>query len=313
MGRRGALIVLLTALTVVFAGCSGDDEPAATPTAPTTTSEAAPPTSTGAAEQPSETTTTAPPPTGGETADPAVIADAAGQTAAAGSAKVKTNVRVTDPGRGQIRYAGNGVFDFEQRKGQMALRLLEGDEGAFGDRSKAVFVDTSAYYQLPPGALGGGKTWIRLDLQNIGEVTGVDLGPLVQGSQADPSQYLLWLSAIGPGVTRIGEEEVRGVPTTRYRAVVDLNLLESQAPPGKEAEWAAYVQSLRDRLGLDFIPVEVWVDEEGLIRRLHHEYGFAAEGTSAIVTTELFDFGTPVNAKAPPAGQVAVLDDLIRP
>jgi len=267
--------------------------------------------SSGATEQPPATTTG--PTAGGETVDPALIADAAGKTAAAGSARVATEVRVADPGRGQTRFSGKGAFDFEQRKGEMTLRLVEGEEGAFGGRSKAVFVDTSVYYQLPPGALGGGKSWIRLDLQNIADASGIDFGPLVQGSQADPSQYLLWLSALGPGVTKIGEEEIRGVPTSRYRAVVDLNLLESQAPPGKEAEWSAYVQTLRDRIGLDFVPVEVWVDDDGLIRRLYHEYGFAAEGTSAVVTTELFDFGADVNVKAPPPGQVAALDDLIRP
>ena len=312
MLRRGSLVALLTALALGSAACSGDDETttSATSTAPTST-EAPPATSTGATEQPPATTTG--PAAGGETADPALIVDAAGKTAAAGSARVATEVRVADPGLGQVRFSGQGAFDFDERKGEMDLRLLEGEEGAFGGRSKAVFVDTSVYYQLPPGALGGGETWIRLDLQNIADASGLDFGPLVQGSQADPSQYLLWLSALGPGVTKIGEEEIRGVPTSRYRAVVDLNLLESQAPPGKEAEWSAYVQTLRDRIGLDFIPVEVWVDDDGLIRRLYHEHGFATEGTSAVVTTELYDFGVDVNVKAPPPGQVAALDDLIRP
>jgi hypothetical protein len=310
MPLRGvALIVLLAALALVPAACSGDDEAAPATTAPTAT-EAPPATSTGEAEPPPPATTE---PSAVVEADPALIADAAGKTAAAGSAKVATNVRVNDPGRGQVRFSGQGAFDFDERKGEMSLRLLEGDEGAFGGRSQAVFVDSSAYYKLPPGALGGNQTWIRLDLQNIADVSGLDFGPLVQGSQADPTQYLLWLSAIGPGVTKIGEEEIRGVPTSRYRAVVDLNLLESQAPPGKEAEWSAYVQTLRDRLGLDFIPVEVWIDDDGLVRRLYHEYGFAAEGTSAVVTTELFDFGVDVNVQAPPPGQVAALDDLIRP
>jgi hypothetical protein len=151
------------------------------------------------------------------------------------------------------------------------------------------------------------------NLQNVADATGVDFGPLVQGSQADPSQLLLWLSALGPGVTTITEEEIRGVPTTRYRAVVDLNLLAGQAPPGKEAEWSAYVQTLRDRIGLEFIPVEGWVDGDGLVRRLHHEHGFAPEGGRATVTTELFDFGVDVNAKAPPAEQATALSDLIRP
>jgi hypothetical protein len=308
---RGAAVVLGAALALVPIACSGDDEEttgAATATAPTTTQ----PTSTGAAEEPVETATQ-PAAAAAGTVDPGLIAAAAGKTAAAGSARVETSVLVVDPGRGQTRFSGKGAFDFEQRKGEMTLRLIEGGEGAFGGQSKAVFVDTSVYYQLPAGALGGGKRWIRLDLQNVADASGIDFGPLVQGSQADPSQYLLWLSALGPGVTKITEEEVRGVPTTRYRAVVDLNLLAGQAPPGKEAEWSAYVQTLRDRIGLEFVPVEVWVDGDGHIRRLYHEHGFAPEGKRATVTTELFDFGVDVNAKAPPAEQATALSDLIRP
>jgi hypothetical protein len=195
----------------------------------------------------------------------------------------------------------------------MDLRLLEGDDGGFGGASTAVFQETSAYYRLPAGALPGGKRWVRLDLQDVADASGLDLGPLVQGSQADPAQHLLWLSALDPAVTRVAEEEIRGAPTIRYRAVVDLGRLEGQAPPGKKAEWSAYVQMLRERLGLELIPVEVWVDADGRVRRLAHELGFAGPGRTASVTTDLHDFGVAVNASAPPPGQVAAVSDLIRP
>ena len=309
--RSRGLLVVLSALALVSAACAGDEDApqAATTTAVTgaTSTEPAPETSTGATEQPPVTTTE---PGAVVEASPALIEEAVGETAAAESAKIATAVRIVE-GAGQTRFSGRGAFDFQERSGEMTLRLLEG-EGAPGE-SKAVFVDSSAYYRLPPGTLGGGKSWIRLDLQNVADAGGVDLGPLVQGSQADPSQYLLWLRALGPGVTRIGEEEIRSVPTTRYRAAVDLQQLENRAPPGKKAEWEAYVQTLRDRLGLEFIPVEVWIDGDGLIRRLYHEYGFTTEGTISTVTTELFDFGVDVNAEAPPPGQVAAIGDLIRP
>jgi hypothetical protein len=308
MRIRGLAFVLLFAFALLPVACSGDDEPegSATTTGATTT-EAPPETTTGEEEAP---TTTGP--AIGEQVDPAVIAEAAAKTAEAKTARIATLVRVAEPG-GQQRFGGQGRFDFQRRAGEMTLELIEGESDAGFGNAKAVFVDASVYYQLPPGALAGGKRWIRLDLQNVADASGLDFGPLVQGSQADPTQYLLWLSALGPGITKIGEEDVRGVPTSRYRAAVDLNLLEQQAPPGKEAEWAAYVQALRDRLGLAFIPVEVWVDGDGLIRRFNHEYGFSAEGTTAVVTTEIFDFGTPVNVQAPPVDQVVTLTDLIRP
>jgi hypothetical protein len=309
MRIRGLAFVLLFAFALLPIACSGDDEPeGSATTGAATTTEAAPQTTTGEAEE-------APTSTGaavGEQVDQAVIAEAAAKTTAAKTARIATLVRVVEP-EGQQRFGGQGKFDFENRAGEMTLRLIEGEPGAGGGQGKAVFVDSSVYYQLPPGALGGDKRWIRLDLQNVADASGLDFGPLVQGSQADPTQYLLWLSALGPGITKIGEEEVRGVPTSRYRAAVDLNLLEQQAPPGKEAEWAAYVQALRDRLGLAFIPVEVWVDDDGLIRRFNHEYGFSAEGKTAVVTTEIFDFGIPVNVQAPPVDAVVTLTDLIRP
>ena len=309
MRTGGLALVLWLALALLPVACSGDDEPESSgmSTGATRTdtigegstgeTEEAPPTSTGAAV--------------GEQVEPTVIADAAAKTRAAKTARVATLVHVVEPG-GQQRFGGQGKFDFERRAGRMMLRLIEGESAGFG-QATAVFVDSTVYYRLPVGALGGDKRWIQLELQNVADASGLDFGPLVQGSQADPTQYLLWLGALGPGITKIGEEEVRGVPTSRYRAAVDLNLLEGQAPPGKEAEWAAYVQTLRDRLGLAFIPVEVWVDDEGLIRRFNHEYGFSAEGTTAVVTTELFDFGIPVNVQAPSPDEVVTLNDLIRP
>jgi hypothetical protein len=292
---------------LVPVACSGDDEPegsATTTGAPST--ETTPDPSTGETEEAPTSTEAV-----GEQIDPAVIADAAAKTAEAKTARIATLVRVAEPG-GQQRFGGQGQFDFERRVGRMTLELIEGEAAGFG-QATAVFVESSVYYQLPPGALAGGARWIQLELQNVADASGLDFGPLVQGSQADPTQYLLWLGALGPGVTKIGEEDVRGVPTSRYRAAVDLNLLEQHAPPGKEAEWAAYVQTLRDRLGLASIPVEVWIDGDGLVRRFNHEYGFSAEGTTAVVTTELFDFGIPVNVRAPSPDEVVTLNDVIRP
>jgi hypothetical protein len=307
MRTGGSAVVLLLALALLPLACSGDGEPESAATTAATATEATPESTAGETEE-------APPATGaevGEAVDPSVLADAAANTAEARTARVATAVRVVEPG-GQQRFSGQGRFDFERRAGRMTLQLIEGEAAGFG-QATAVFVDTTVYYQLPPGALPGGARWIQLELQTVADASGLDFGPLVQGSQADPTQYLLWLAALGPGVTKVGEEDVRGVPTSRYRATVDLSLLEQQALPGKEAEWSAYVQTLRDRLGLAFIPVEVWIDEGGLVRRLDHEYGFSTEGTTAAVTTELFDFGIPVNVQAPSPDEVVTLNDVIRP
>jgi hypothetical protein len=60
---------------------------------------------------------------------------------------------------------GPGAFDFDERKGEMTLRLVEERARSEAGRRRSSW--TSVYQ--PPGALGGGETWIRLDLQNIAD------------------------------------------------------------------------------------------------------------------------------------------------
>ena len=312
MASRGLLVAGWAALGLLPLACAGDDEEVRRTATDTSTSVAttAEPTTTGAPEE--EATTTA---AGAqsETADPAVIAEAARTTTEAGSARVATSVTVTGPGDLRQSLGGEGEFDFEGRAGRLTLDLGDGTQGASVTSSTVVFVDTVVYYRLPAGLIPGGKRWLQIDLQSVANASSLDFGPLLQGSQADASQYLLWLTALGPTVTRLGEGEVRGVPTTRYRALVDLARLEEQAPPGREDDWRAYVETLQGRLGVEAVPVEIWVDGDGLIRRLNLEYVFASEGSSTAVTTELYDFGVQVDATAPSPSQVALIDDFIRP
>jgi hypothetical protein len=309
--RRGVLVALWTALALTPLACSGGDgdEPSAATatTVAATSTEAAVPTSTEAPE-PAPTPTEAEPV---ETAPPAVVAGVARKTAEQGSARVATTVGVTRPGDVEQTLEGEGAFDFERRAGELTLRLDA--TGSPFSEATVVFVDSTIFYRLPAGALPGGKRWLRLDPQSVADAASLDFGPLLLGNQADPMQSLLWLEALGPEMTEIGEEEVRGAATTHYRAVVDMRRLREQAPSGEEAEWGAYVDTLRERLGVEAIPVGIWVDGDGLIRRLRHELAFTAEGTSTAVTTELFDFGVAVEAQAPSPGQVAAVGDLIRP
>src|SRR5918996_2161386 len=313
MARGGLVGALWAALALLPLACAGDEEEpsrAATTTATTSTATGES-TSTGAQEQSPTTTTQAE--SGGETADAAVIAAAAARTAETGSARVATSVTVAGPGDLEQSFGGEGAVDFERRAGRVTIELGGGAASSPVTTSTVLFVDSVVYYRLPDGLLPGGKRWLQIDLQSVADASSLDFGPLLQGSQADPSQYLLWLAALHPDVTTLGEDEVRGVPTTRYRAQVDLERLEEQAPPGREDEWRAYVETLQGRLGVEAVPVEIWVDGDGLIRRLRHEYAFAAEGSTIAVTMELYDFGVPVEAAAPPPGQVAAIADFIRP
>jgi len=59
--------------------------------------------------------------------------------------------------------------------------------------------------------------------------------------------------------------------------------------------------------GSSTIPVEVWVDEHGYVRKERYTEKLELQGHKVDVdeSVELFDFGTPVIAPVPPAADVS--------
>jgi hypothetical protein len=317
VGLLGVLAAALVAVVAVSWARGGDDDPAepavATDTSATVTEAEADVEDAGpeAGEEAGEEDGDAP---AGETVDAAVLVDAAQQTEEAGSARVSTEITIGADGVEDQTFGGEGVFSFAENVGEVGLDLGN-VEGATVPEARVVFADYVVYYGLPEGFLAGGKRWLKLDPQGLADASAVDAGSLFLGSQGDPAQFLLWLRALGPTVTKVGPDQVRGDATTRYDAVVDMQELAEQGPPGKQDAWKAYVESTQERLGLTRIPVQVWVDGDGLVRRLRNGYVFGEEGSqsSSVSITELWDFGVRVSVKAPPPRLVADLADIVRP
>ena len=148
--------------------------------------------------------------------------------------------------------------------------------------------------------LGGGKRWIRLDLDKAGKAFGVDLGQTMTQANQNPAQILDMLRASGQ-IEQVGTETIDGVETTRYKGAIDL---------AKAAELHGVSSDLVDRLTAagapSTLPVEVWVGDDGLVRkfRLTEEISSGNQTGSFQVTVGLSDFGTDVSVTAPPADEV---------
>ncbi len=133
----------------------------------------------------------------------------------------------------------------------------------------------------------------------------------------------------------VGREEVRGVEVTRVRFQVSLLDLMGEAlgmepDDGETSEAGAFDDTASDPFaeGLDQIfgfldagfEVEVWIDDESLIRRLTFDLasmfaGLAGEdaGTempSSLMTLEFYDFDADISVDAPPP-EVIVDEDLL--
>jgi hypothetical protein len=87
---------------------------------------------------------------------------------------------------------------------------------------------------------------------------------------------------------------------------VTVDLTKSATAQGNSPEQAKRLEQL---LGTSTMPVDVWVDAQGLPHRLQFQMPMPKELTSGsgtgnakmVATEEFYDFGTPVNVSPPPA------------
>lgn len=215
------------------------------------------------------------------------------RTAEEDTARVKLRVRTSAQGTSQTA-DGQGAVDLEDGDSVMTLAVR-------GQRIEQRVVDQVLYQRMPKGQAPGGKPWIKVDLGKV-----ADRQRTGDQSMSDPARSAAYAKAItDKDVTKKGTATIDGVKTTRYRVLVDVAEL-----PGGDA--------LRRQAG-PTVPMDVWLDDEGRIRRQQIDMtleaapatrrssaGASSSPRQVTVRTvmEFTDFGTEVEADAPPAGEV---------
>ncbi|WMD06530.1 hypothetical protein [Streptomyces sp. FXY-T5] len=214
------------------------------------------------------------------------------RTAEEDTAKVK--LRVQTSGRGASQTAdGQGAVDLDDGDSVMTVTVR-------GQQIEQRVIDRVLYQKMPKGQAPGGKPWIRIDLGKVAARQGTDQ------SMSDPAQSAAYAKAItDEDVTEKGSATVNGVKTTHYRVSVDVAGL----PDG---------DTLRKQVG-PTLPMDVWLDDEGRMRRQQidmtvkapqatqrssSDASSAPEKVTVRTVMDFTDFGTEVEADAPPAGQV---------
>ena len=206
---------------------------------------------------------------------------------------------------------GEGVIDFERRIGSMSFDLASmlqatGEQVPPGTdtRMEMVFEGTVYYLRFPmlAGALGPesqGKEWIRIDAGAMAADMGIDLSQIEQLGN-DPRQQLAYLTGVSDDIEEVGEDDVRGEKVTRYRGTARMDLMFEQL----EAQAVVDVDRLRqqvEQLGIEEIPFDVWIDDEGRARRMEMTMPTPPEAGAGDVRVaiEMFDFGTAVDVQPP--------------
>jgi hypothetical protein len=186
-----------------------------------------------------------------------------------------------------------------------------------GQTVEVILDGTTIYQRIPALADRLGKPWLKVELDDLGGLAGVQgLGDLAQANSSDPSSTLAYLRGAGK-VTELGREEVRGEATTHYRAVVDLERAAQKSP----AAQARTLRQVAETLGTASQPVDVWIDGDGRTRRMTQTIDYSKVKlpnvakdelpTSMSILVEFYDFGTEVSVPVPRPSEVSNVKDLL--
>lgn len=157
---------------------------------------------------------------------------------------------------------------------------------------------TQAYVRLP---VGGDPAWVRL-----GEAVEGSDGPAVAAPGLTNPAAALALLRVLDGVPEVlGEEVVRGQDSTSFRVVVDLDRA-ADLLSGRAEDVARGLRRLRGRNNL---PMVVWLDDDDRVTRLRYavEPDLGGQSVTMVTDLELFDFGTPVDIRAPSPDELVTL------
>jgi hypothetical protein len=248
------------------------------------------------------------------------VASAATKTAASGSSRVEFTIALKVPGE-TINMNGSGLFDYRDPRGSLTYNM---QVPGLGDvRMDMRMVGTKMFLRMPRELAGeglpNGKEWLGFDLGKSLEQAG--LGSLDFAQQQDPAQTLQLLRAASADVKKAGAAVVKGVDTTRYvgrmdfRKALDVGLDELGLSAAEREKAQKGMNWMLDQLGAKSVPFEVYVDGDGLLRRMKMDMSMTIEGErlAAAMQMDYFDFGVDVDVQAPPARSVFDVTGQLQP
>lgn len=257
---------------------------------------------------------------GAEEAAGVDVAQAATKTAAKKTAKVTMTMRGEGLGLPvPLDFTATGVTALDKAAGNLTMDLgpvlrLAGAPAGTDTKLTMLFGGGSTVYVKPPAFPGldipGGKAWVSADLEQVGKAFGVDTASLGALMNVDPAAQLRTYRAAA-GLKETGKEEVDGVKTTRFEGTLKLSDYVKGLPADQRKAAQDAIKQLEGLSGssgsLDTpTPVELWIDDEGVARRMRSSAKVPGQqgipGGTFKMDYRLSDFGTPLKLDPPAAG-----------
>ncbi|MEU7556255.1 hypothetical protein AB0B01_28675 [Streptomyces sp. NPDC044571] len=227
-------------------------------------------------------------------ADPAeTVRAAADLLTKTGSAQVRTAMEMASGGT-RVTIRGEGGVDFKNRMGQLLVMLPADAAGKDEHRPITELLVPGALYMKNRGAGVPDDKWVRVDTTTLAD------GNLVTGGATDPVAAAELLRG-AQEVTYVGETEVGGAKVRHYRGTTDIARAARSASPQVKGALEAAAKGF----GKDTVPFDVYLDEEGRMRKVRHRFTYVNNGVIDVSsTTLLYGFGTPVTVVLPASGDI---------
>ncbi|MFF9511103.1 hypothetical protein ACF1BU_32265 [Streptomyces sp. NPDC014724] len=213
----------------------------------------------------------------------------AGAPSVAGSAEVRTSME-TAAGGTRVTIRGRGTYDFRNRTGRLTVVLPKDAAGENEHRPIVELLAPGALYMMNRGAGVPADKWVRVDTTTLAD------GNLVTGGVTDPMAAAELLRGARE-VEYVGRTVLAGVAVRHYRGTSDIGRAAREASPESRGTLTAAAKGFRTHT----VPFDVYLDEQGRLRKVRHRFSFANEGPAVEVvsTTLLSGFGVPVSVRLP--------------
>jgi hypothetical protein len=213
-----------------------------------------------------------------------------------------------------IGISGTGSFDTKHQVSVVTVDLgalaqvLGGATGGVKVPQKldVVAIKSTLYVHWPSaaGQIKKGAEWLKFDSSSVQKSVPGTKVPAT--STTNPQQALKALNA-SISVHKVGTATVRGTSTTHYLVTTDVTKAVNGLVAKKDR--ASTLKSLKDA-GIKTVNLDVYIDGSGLVRRVSGGLKTlkVQKGSPPVALTgsvDLYGFGQPVNAIAPPASKTA--------
>ena len=174
---------------------------------------------------------------------------------------------------------------------------IDGVQNTVLMRGEEMIVNTAdmGLNDMGPSDLGGAPVetpeWLRMDMGEMG----------VDAAHQDPLSEVEKLLAVEEAEA-VGTEEVNGTETTRYTGSYSTDKALEQL--GDQAAKDA-ASEIYGEIGVDTVDFDVWVDGDGMPRRVVSSLGDQVE---AIV--DFLEFNQPVDIEYPSSDQIGDMNDM---